>query len=152
MSENIKEAPVLQTSKHSLNSSENEEWYDEINPEIVAELKAKLLKMKHEIEKSIEEESKGVISSLKDEESNDPDYYNRISSETATSINLRAADLRAKILSEIEVALQKIEDGEYGICEATGDLISIKRLRAVPYARYSLKAQEEIDSNKLKEE
>lgn len=41
---------------------------------------------------------------------------------------------------------------QYGICKATEDLISIKRLRTVSYARYSFKAKKEIDSSKLKEE
>lgn len=129
-----------------------EDYSTELAQEVIEELKLKLLQMKNEIEMSINEESKEVINSLKDEESNDPDYYNRISSETATSINIRAADSRIKVLNEIEIALQKIKDGDYGRCEVSGELISIKRLRAIPYARYSLAVQEQIDANKLKEE
>lgn len=131
---------------------DNDDYLDELSPSIIEELEKKLLDMKQEIQKSLQIESNEVITSLKEEESADPDFYNRISTETANSVNIRATDIKTKILLEINTALQKIKDGEYGRCEATGELISIKRLYAIPYAKYSLSAQEQIDANKLKEE
>jgi RNA polymerase-binding protein DksA len=50
-------------------------------------------------------------------------------------------------LREIDEALQRIEDGTYGICELTGESIGFERLRALPTARLSVKAQEKLESN-----
>jgi DnaK suppressor protein len=50
-------------------------------------------------------------------------------------------------LREIDEALQRIEDGTYGVCELTGEMISIERLHAVPTARLSIKAQEQIENS-----
>ncbi len=51
-------------------------------------------------------------------------------------------------LREIEEALQRIQDGEYGICEITGEEIAIDRLRAIPTARLSIKAQEQLENER----
>jgi len=48
-------------------------------------------------------------------------------------------------LREIEEALQRIEDGSYGICEITGEDINLERLRAIPTARLSIAAQEKLE-------
>ncbi|MDD5720013.1 MAG: TraR/DksA C4-type zinc finger protein [Candidatus Krumholzibacteria bacterium] len=50
-------------------------------------------------------------------------------------------------LREIDEALQRIEDGTYGVCELTGEAIGLERLRALPTARLSVKAQEKLESN-----
>lgn len=47
-----------------------------------------------------------------------------------------------QVLSEVEHALKKIETGAYGVCEDSGETISHARLEALPYARYTIKAQE----------
>ena len=51
-------------------------------------------------------------------------------------------DRERKLISKIELALQRIENGEYGYCEETGEPISLKRLDARPIATFSLEAQE----------
>ena len=55
----------------------------------------------------------------------------------------------ARGLEEINYALQKILDGTYGLCERTGDPISRERLKAIPTARYSLEAQQELDDEAM---
>jgi DnaK suppressor protein len=55
---------------------------------------------------------------------------------------LRTRDRQRKLVSKIDAALRRIEDGEYGYCEETGDPISLRRLGARPIATMSLEAQE----------
>lgn len=63
-------------------------------------------------------------------------------------LNLGLASNEQKILNDIDVALKKIEEGTYGICEITGEVIPKKRLIAMPYTRLSKKAQEEEEKHK----
>ena len=62
--------------------------------------------------------------------------------ESERSLELRTRDRERKLLSKINKALKKIEDGTYGYCEDTNKPISIKRLIARPIATLSLEAQE----------
>jgi DnaK suppressor protein len=55
---------------------------------------------------------------------------------------LRARDRQRKLISKIDAALQRIDDGTYGFCEETGEPISLKRLEARPIATLSIEAQE----------
>ncbi len=87
-------------------------------------------------------ESKETISHLQDENHVLPDLADRASSETDRSLELRARDRQRKLISKIEAALQRINDGSYGYCEETGDPISLKRLDARPIATLSIEAQE----------
>ena len=64
------------------------------------------------------------------------------SSETDRAIELRARDRQRKLISKIDAALQRIEDGTYGYCEETGEPIGLKRLDARPIATLSIEAQE----------
>jgi DnaK suppressor protein len=56
------------------------------------------------------------------------------------------------ILTQIEEALQRIEDDEYGVCLISGEEIPHKRLEAVPWARYTIEVQEKIERGELEEE
>ena len=67
---------------------------------------------------------------------------NSSSSETDRAIELRARDRQRKLISKIDAALQRIEDGTYGYCEETGEPIGLKRLDARPIATLSIEAQE----------
>jgi DnaK suppressor protein len=60
---------------------------------------------------------------------------------------LRTRDRERKLLSKIESALRRIEDGSYGYCEETDEPISLKRLEARPIASLSLDAQERHERN-----
>lgn len=83
-----------------------------------------------------------TINNLKEESSNKPDNADRASIESERSLELRTRDRERKLISKINKALKKIEDGTYGYCEDTNQPISIKRLIARPIATLSLEAQE----------
>ena len=87
-------------------------------------------------------EAKETLQHLQDESQNHPDFADRASSETDRAIELRARDRQRKLISKIDAALQRIDDGTYGYCEETGEPISLKRLDARPIATLSIEAQE----------
>ena len=87
-------------------------------------------------------EARETLQHLQDENQNHPDFADRASSETDRAIELRARDRQRKLISKIDEALSRIEDGTYGYCEETGEPISIKRLEARPIATLSIEAQE----------
>ncbi len=109
-----------------------------MNERQVAYFRQKLQTWKEEILK----ESKETLSHLQDENHVLPDIADRASSETDRSLELRTRDRQRKLISKIEAALKRIEDGSYGYCEETGDPISLKRLDARPIATLSIEAQE----------
>jgi DnaK suppressor protein len=98
----------------------------------------KLLSWKEDILR----EAKETLQHLQDESQNHPDFADRASSETDRAIELRARDRQRKLISKIDAALQRIDDGTYGYCEETGEPISLKRLDARPIATLSIEAQE----------
>lgn len=87
-------------------------------------------------------ESRGTRDNLQEESQNHPDMADRASSESDRSLELRTRDRQRKLISKIDAALKRIEDGSYGYCEETGDAITIARLDARPIATLSLEAQE----------
>jgi DnaK suppressor protein len=87
-------------------------------------------------------EAKETLQHLQDENQNHPDLADRASSETDRAIELRARDRQRKVISKIDAALARIDDGTYGYCEETGEPISLKRLEARPIATLSVEAQE----------
>lgn len=86
--------------------------------------------------------SKDTIEGLQDGTRNIPDVADRASEETDRALELRTRDRARKLVSKIEAALRRIDEGEYGYCDATGEPISLKRLDARPIATLSLEAQE----------
>jgi DnaK suppressor protein len=98
----------------------------------------KLLNWKEDILR----ESRETLQHLHDDNQNHPDLADRASSETDRAIELRARDRQRKLISKIDAALQRIDDGTYGYCEETGEPISLKRLDARPIATLSIEAQE----------
>ncbi len=91
---------------------------------------------------SILEESSGTIKDMQEGTRNIPDVADRASEETDRALELRTRDRQRKVVSKIDAALRRIDDGSYGYCEATGEPISLKRLDARPIATLSLEAQE----------
>ncbi len=91
---------------------------------------------------SILEESKTTIADMQSDARNIPDMADRASEETDRALELRTRDRQRKVVSKIDSALRRIEDGSYGYCEDTGEPISLKRLDARPIATLSLAAQE----------
>jgi len=88
------------------------------------------------------EDSRDTIEGMKDSTRNIPDVADRASEETDRALELRTRDRQRKLVAKIDSALRRIEEGEYGYCEITGEPISLKRLDARPIATLSLEAQE----------
>jgi DnaK suppressor protein len=62
-------------------------------------------------------------------------------------LTARTADLRSRMLQEIDRALERVARGSYGVCESCGEEISQARLKAIPWARYCVHCQEVISRN-----
>lgn len=91
---------------------------------------------------SILEGNRDTIEGMQTGTRNIPDVADRASEETDRALELRTRDRERKLVSKIESALRRIEDGSYGYCEETGEPISLKRLDARPIATMTLEAQE----------
>ena len=87
-------------------------------------------------------ESRDTIEGLQDSTRNIPDVADRASEETDRALELRTRDRQRKLVAKIDSALRRIDEGEYGYCDVTGEPISLKRLDARPIATMSLEAQE----------
>ncbi|MBX4335564.1 RNA polymerase-binding protein DksA [Bartonella raoultii] len=103
-----------------------------------AYFRAKLVSWKNDILR----EARETLENLQEENVGQPDLTDRASCETDRTIELRARDRQRKLISKIDAALERIDNGTYGFCEETGEPISLKRLEARPIAVLSLEAQE----------
>ncbi len=128
-------AAAVLVSKDTYRPSEDEEFMNERQLEY---FKQKLLDWKEEILR----ESRDTVSHLQTETENHPDLADRASSETDRALELRTRDRQRKLISKIDEAMRRIEDGSYGYCEETGEPIGLARLEARPVATLSLEAQE----------
>ncbi|CAN7495375.1 RNA polymerase-binding protein DksA [Pararhizobium sp. LjRoot255] len=115
--------------------SEAEEF---MNTNQRAYFRAKLNAWKNDILR----EARETLGHLAEESANHPDLADRASSETDRAIELRARDRQRKLISKIDAALQRLDEGTYGYCEETGEPIGLKRLDARPIATLSIEAQE----------
>ena len=115
--------------------SEDEEF---MNQRQLEYFKQKLFDWKDDILR----ESRETLSHLQTETENHPDIADRASSETDRALELRTRDRQRTLISKIDDALRRIEDGSYGYCEETGEPIGVARLDARPIATMSLEAQE----------
>jgi DnaK suppressor protein len=86
--------------------------------------------------------SAGTLQQLQDGPIREPDLNDRASSETDWGIELRTRDRQRKLIAKIDSALRRIEEGEYGFCEVTGEPIGLGRLIARPIATMTVEAQE----------
>ena len=85
--------------------------------------------------------AKRPLQPLRDEQ-NQSDIIDRASSETDRELELRGRERQRKLISKIDSALARLDDGTYGYCEETGEPISLRRLEARPIATLSVEAQE----------
>jgi DnaK suppressor protein len=115
--------------------SDDEEF---MNPKQLEYFRQKLLRWKAELV----QEANETLSNLTEQNLQQPDMADRASLETEHSIELRTRDRERKLISKINAALKRIEDGTYGYCEETDEPIALKRLEARPIATLSLEAQE----------
>jgi DnaK suppressor protein len=109
-----------------------------MNPRQQAYFRRKLLAWKEQILK----ESESTLEALKAEPLREPDLTDRAASETDWGIELRTRDRQRKLISKIDAALRRIDAGEYGWCEVSGEPISLARLEARPIATMTIDAQE----------
>ena len=77
-----------------------------------------------------------------DDNSVSADIVDQASSYTDKNVEMKAINRQIKLISKIDQALKKIQDGTYGFCEETGEPIGIKRLIARPVAALCIAAQE----------
>ncbi|MBQ8661679.1 MAG: RNA polymerase-binding protein DksA [Alphaproteobacteria bacterium] len=115
--------------------SADEEYMNEMQLEY---FRQKLLEWK----KSLLGQSKDTLEDLRQGGLNQPDEIDRASLESDKALELRTRDRARKLISKIDEALKRIEDGVYGYCEETGDPIGIERLEVRPVATLSIEAQE----------
>ena len=115
--------------------SDNEPFMNERQK---AYFREKLINWKNDILR----EARETLETLQQESENHPDLADRASSETDRAIELRARDRQRKLISKIDAALMRIDDGTYGYCEESGEPISLRRLDARPIATLSIEAQE----------
>ena len=115
--------------------SADEEYMNEMQLEY---FRQKLLNWK----KSLIGQSKDTLDELRQGGLNQPDQIDRASLESDKALELRTRDRARKLISKIDEALKRIEDGVYGYCEDTGEPIGIDRLEVRPVATLSIEAQE----------
>ncbi|HEX7851902.1 MAG TPA: RNA polymerase-binding protein DksA, partial [Sphingomonas sp.] len=96
---------------------------------------------------AILKEAEVTLSQLQVEPLREADLTDRASSETDWSIELRTRDRQRKLISKIDAALRRLDEGEYGYCEVTGEPISLGRLEARPIATMTVEAQERHERN-----
>ena len=105
----------------------------------LAYFKQKLLDWKAELVKT---NNKALYNSSLDDNSASADIVDQASSYTEKNVEMRAINRQIKLISKIDAALKRIEDGTYGYCKETGEPIGLKRLMARPVATLSITAQE----------
>lgn len=115
--------------------SPDEEYMNDLQVEY---FRQKLLAWK----KSLLNQSQDTLEDLRQGGLNQPDDIDRASMETDKALDLRTKDRTRKLISKINDALKRIEDGTYGYCEETGEPIGLERLEARPVATLSIEAQE----------
>lgn len=115
--------------------SADEEYMNELQVEY---FRRKLVEWK----KSLLNQSQDTLEDLRQGGLNQPDDIDRASMETDKALDLRTKDRARKLISKINDALKRIEDGTYGYCEETGEPIGLDRLEARPVATLSIEAQE----------
>jgi DnaK suppressor protein len=128
-------AAVVLLDETTYRPSEDEPFMNERQLEY---FKQKLLNWKEDILR----EARETLTHLQTDTENHPDLADRASSETDRALELRARDRQRKLISKIDEALRRIEEGNYGFCEETGEPIGLARLEARPIATLSLEAQE----------
>ena len=105
----------------------------------LAFFKKKLTDWKADLVKTNNE---ALYNSSMDDNSTSADIVDQASSYTEKNVEMRAINRQIKLISKIDSALKRIQDGTYGFCDDTGDPIGLKRLMARPVATLSIAAQE----------
>lgn len=96
------------------------------------------------------QESEQTLEHLRTENWQEPDPNDRATHESEATLELRTRDRYRKLIAKIDAALRRIDRGEYGYCEETGEPIGIARLEARPIATLSVEAQEAHERDELR--
>lgn len=126
---------MADTNSQNYRPTEDEPYMNDDQREY---FRRKLLSWRDEILRGSNE----TLRQLKEEESRVADMSDWASFETERNFQLRARDRERKLLSKIDDALRRIEEGTYGFCEETQEPIGLRRLEARPIATLSIEAQE----------
>ncbi len=116
---------------------EPSEKEDYMNATQLEYFKQKLQKWREELL----DESRDTLTHLREENWNEPDLNDRATVETETTIELRTRDRYRKLIDKIEHTIARIDNGDYGYCEETGEPIGLKRLQARAVATLCIDAQ-----------
>lgn len=133
-------APGAGELPHDRRSRHDEDY---MNPAHQAHFRAKLLAWRE----AIIAESRVTLAQLQADTLREPDATDRASSETDWGLELRTRDRQRKLIAKINAALRRIETGEYGYCDVTGEPISLARLEARPIATMTVEAQTRHEQN-----
>jgi DnaK suppressor protein len=133
-----KEAPAMKAEAFLPDDYRPAEDEPFMNERQLEYFRRKLIMWKHDLMS----DSRDTIEGLQDGTRNIPDVTDRASEETDRALELRTRDRQRKLVTKIDAALRRIENGEYGYCEVTGEPISLNRLDARPIATMTLEAQE----------
>ena len=115
-----------------------------MNPVMLEFFRERLIEWRQEL---LHESSETIANTLQETELQKPDLADRASAETDHALELRTRDRERKLINKINSALRRVDEGEYGYCEETGDEIGVARLIARPVATLSLEAQEMHERN-----
>lgn len=110
-----------------------------MNPVMLEYFRQKLIEWREEL---LKESVSTIQNTLQSTELQKPDLADRASAETDHALELRTRDRERKLINKINQALGRVNEGEYGYCEETGEPIAVARLDARPIATLSLEAQE----------
>ncbi len=128
-----------QNDKNKLTNYKPSDKEPFMNPKQLEYFKYKILQWKGDIIDGSSE----TLNHLRDGNSvKEADLNDQATNETDRSLELRTRDRERKLLSKLDDALERINNGTYGYCEETGEPISLKRLEARPIATLSIEAQE----------
>jgi DnaK suppressor protein len=126
---------MMVTLPHDYRPSDNEEF---MNPLQVEYFRQKLERWRSDLLS----EADVTLASLSEGGIHEADITDRASVETDRALELRTRDRARKLISKIDQALLRIENGSYGYCEESGEPIGLRRLEARPIATLSIEAQE----------
>jgi len=126
---------MMMTLPPDYRPTDDEEFMNPIQAEY---FRQKLLRWRADLLK----EADGTLASLSEGGIHEADITDRASVETDRALELRTRDRARKLISKIDQALQRVDNGSYGYCEETGEPIGIRRLEARPIATLSIEAQE----------
>ncbi|MDJ0387292.1 RNA polymerase-binding protein DksA [Roseomonas sp. E05] len=126
---------MLVTLPPDYRPSENEEFMNPLQQEY---FRQKLLRWRHDLLR----EAGDTLASLSEGGIAEADLTDRASVETDRALELRTRDRARKLITKIDQALERLENGTYGYCEETGEPIGLRRLEARPIATLSIEAQE----------